>query len=77
MRSDYSAYSYWSPLLGEHAVRLSLFDQHGREFFAIVENPGGQGGAEFRKRREAALNRIDVAMSAGRDPGEVVEENHE
>jgi len=60
-------YRYWSPVLGCNAVRISMADELGREYHAIVsaENPG------FRERRDAALSRLHETILAGDDAREI------
>lgn len=62
-------YFFWSPLLGEDAVRFSVFDSHGKEFFAIV--PLISPGMRLRESRQQWAELIHDAMIAGNEPGEV------
>ena len=57
----FQEYHHWSPILGEQAVRLSMFDARGQEFFEVIANPGGRA---YREARDAALNRIADKMEA-------------
>jgi RNA-directed DNA polymerase len=41
MPDNYQALHYWSPILGDHAVRLSMF-AHGHEYFAIIPRIDGK-----------------------------------
>lgn len=62
-------YFFWSPLLGEDAVRFSVFDNHGHEFWAI--SPMIPAGKSLRELRQHWAERIFDAMESGQDPGEV------
>ena len=62
-------YSFWSPILGDDAVRFSLYDDHGQEFFMI--RPMVQQGKILRELREHCALRLHDAMEAGNEPGEV------
>ncbi len=65
----YREYTYWSPLLGSYATRLSVPDDQGSEFFAIVERP--ISGHDWRMARAEALQTIEAAILRGDAPGEV------
>ena len=65
----YREFRFFSPVLGRRAARISSSDKMGGEYFAIVPMDGGS--AVNKERREAALEAIDAAIRAGRDPGEV------
>lgn len=58
---------YWSIALGGDVARLSMADDQGREYFAIVsaEQPG------YRDRRMGALEALMEAIDRGDDPGQV------
>ena len=60
---------FWSVTLGMRAVRVSAYDSHGGEFFAIV----GQGGSgrENREARDVAAEAVEREAASGRDPGPV------
>ena len=66
--SVYREFRFFSPLDDADAVRLSMADQHGREYFTIVE---GGYGKRWRERREAALIALEDAIEAGDPPGEI------
>lgn len=66
--SGYSAYRFWSPLLGADAVRFSMVGERNAEYFAIV--PGGEGRV-YRENRDRALDAIEDAIARGDEPGEV------
>jgi hypothetical protein len=61
-------YFFWSPLLGDNAVRFSVFDGQGREYFAIVPV---QAGRWLREARQHWGELLYQAIADGRDPGEV------
>lgn len=65
----YQEKRFWSVQLGTDAVRLSMFDEHGGEHFCIIRQDGT--GMRNRDDRNRALERLEQAMLAGRDPGEV------
>ena len=62
-------YKFWSPMLGENSVRLSVPDDHGREVFMILPMP--TSGKAWRDEREEALQAIEAAIMRGDEPGEV------
>ena len=68
--SGYSEFRHWSPLLGSEAARLSMVDARGGEFYCIV--PVEYPARLYRERRDLALDAIEAAMAARREPGEVV-----
>lgn len=49
-------------------ARLSLADDQGQEYYAIVPVMSGK---KWRERRETALDAIDEAIVRGEAPGEV------
>jgi hypothetical protein len=57
---------YWSVSHDAEVSRLSGFDDHAREHWMIVE-----AGKGYRDRREEALLKIQDAIEAGHEPGEV------
>ena len=67
--SVYREYTFWSPVLGDAAARLSMPDDHGLEYFAIVRRPSN--GREWREARADALQAIEAAILRGDQPGEV------
>lgn len=69
MSRVYSTYEFYSPILDSAAVRISVPDGRGGEFFAIVSRPAP--GKSWREVRDRALNAIESAMESGLDPGEV------
>ena len=81
--AHYREHRYWSPLMGENAVRLSMpggaeaARVHGpqaatMEYYAIVRAP--EHGRLYREAREAALDAIWAAIMRGDPPGEVAVE---
>lgn len=66
-----SEYHFWSPVLGARAVRLSLFDERGSEFFVVAARP--QSGQSYREWRDKNVTRMMAAIRMGREPGEMKE----
>lgn len=66
--TGYSEYRFWSPTLGCDAARLSMFDEHGGEFYMIVPC---EEGRVYREKRQSSLEIIAAAIGMGLDPGEV------
>jgi hypothetical protein len=62
-------YKHWSVVLGCDAVRLSIFDDKGQEYFCLFPMPVGPG---YRQIRADKLLLLEEALEAGLDPGEVV-----
>jgi hypothetical protein len=62
----FTEYSYWSPVLGDDAVRLSVFNDRGGELYIII--PDGSG---YVDRRAAALELLAEALEERLPPGEV------
>lgn len=73
--APYFAHRYWSPTLGMPAVRLSMADDHGGEFWRIIPVDGSS--AKYREDRDAALDAIEDAIARGDDPGEVLQPDNE
>jgi hypothetical protein len=67
--SVYREYTFWSPVLGKRATRLSVPDERGSEYFVIVPRPSS--GRGWREAREVALQAIEAAILRGDLPGEV------
>ena len=65
----YREQHFWSPTLGLDAVRLSIGDGRGGEFFVIV--PREDAGKRWRERREQLLDALGEAIERGDEPGEV------
>jgi hypothetical protein len=61
-------YRFWSPILGQEALRISYYNERGHEYFCIVPAEDGKGLRELRQR---AAERFYDAVSSGHDPGEV------
>lgn len=66
--STYTEYRAYSPIIDAEQVRLSMYDDRGGEFFALVPAAGAK---KWRERKDAALDAIMDAMDAGALPGEV------
>lgn len=57
----------YSPTHDAEMARVSIANEHGQEFFAIVHyEPRG-----YRERRDKAIDKCLEAIKAGCDPGEV------
>lgn len=69
MAKIFSEFEFYSPMLDAQAVRLSVPDGCGGEYYAIVAKPAA--GKSFRELRERALSAIQAAIDSGLDPGEV------
>lgn len=61
-------FNYWSPVLGCDAVRLSMVNDEGLEYFAIVAKTDG---ASWRKTRTEACEALRQAIDEGVKPGEI------
>lgn len=57
----------WSVVAGGMIARLSIYDAHGGEHFAIV--PVDVSGKAWREKRDQALERIAETLDS--DPGAV------
>lgn len=66
--SIYQEFRFYSVFLDCEAVRLSMTDRNGGEFFMIV--PAGDG-KKYVEERSRALDAISFAIVSGREPGEV------
>lgn len=65
----YREFRFWSVVLGRDASRLSMFDSHGDEHFAVVPMDGG--GTHNRWVRRRALEMLAEHVNAGEPAGEV------
>jgi hypothetical protein len=63
-------YRFWSPVLGDHACRLSMPDERGGEYWMVVARPSH--GREWRDARRAAVEALEAAADEGLEPGEIV-----
>lgn len=70
MTLRYREWVHWNVTLGEKAVRLSVADHLGREYF-IISPYASPDGRRWRERRDEALDVIAEAIGAGNEPGEV------
>jgi hypothetical protein len=68
MSGNYRSMYFWSPVTGDYAVRLSMWDRRGAEYFAIVPRVDGKAWKDIRI---AALTAIQEAIDNGNDPGPV------
>lgn len=64
----FSEYEYYSPMLDADVCRISIPNDDGQEFFAIVRTEG----RGYRDRRDKAIDSILAAMQQGCAPGQVV-----
>lgn len=64
----YRELRYYSMQHDAEVARLSLADDRGQEYYAVIEVANGQ---RWRERREAALCAVDDAIVRGDEPGEV------
>jgi hypothetical protein len=67
--STYQEFRHYSISRGGDAVRISVPDRDGQEYFAIIDAGYGK---DYRERRDRALDRIEDAMARRAEPGEVV-----
>jgi hypothetical protein len=68
MPGNYRSMYFWSPITGDYAVRLSMWDRRGAEYFAIVPRVDGKAWKDIRI---AALTAIQEAIDEGREPGPI------
>lgn len=66
----YRELKFWDGMNDRKAVRLSVADERGGEFYMILPR---ENGRKWRERRDEALGIISEAMSLGLEPGEVRE----
>jgi hypothetical protein len=66
MPGNYRSMYFWSPVTGDYAVRLSMWDRRGGEFYSIVPRVDGKAWEDIRI---ATLTLIQEAIDEGRDPG--------
>jgi hypothetical protein len=71
--THYREYRHYSPTFGMNAVRLSMVDWHGGEFWRIIAIDGN--AEKYREDRDLALDAIEDAIARGDDPGEVSDES--
>ena len=65
----YQRLTYWSPMLGCEAERISMVDARGQEFFMII--PADTPGKALREARAKAIEAITAAIETGLSAGEV------
>jgi hypothetical protein len=65
----YRSFRFWSPVLGCHAERLSMFDTKGGEFFVVLPLSGTS--KQNRMDKQKALDAIADAIEGGKQPGVV------
>lgn len=66
--SAYHEFTFWSPWLDCEAVRVSMANASGQEFYRIIPR---ENGKRWRERRTEALDIIETAIAQGCEPGEV------
>jgi len=71
MTLRYSEWKHWNSILGEKAVRLSVADTLGREYFMLTAYAPADDRRPWRERRTEALEIIAEAIEMGLQPGEV------
>ena len=69
--SGYVEFRMWSPALGCDAVRLSMANDRGDEYYMVVPY---EHGKVWRERKHRLLDLIDSAIEQGLEPGEVFEQ---
>ncbi len=67
--NGYRQFRFYSPTLDAEAVRLSMADEAGQEYYMIVA--ASEAGKRWRERRDEALAALDDAISRRHEPGEV------
>jgi hypothetical protein len=63
-----SVYFYWCVVRGQEVSRISMADEHGQEYFAVI--PYGEG-AGWVKRKRQAIEVIQEAIAMELPPGEI------
>lgn len=59
---------YWSIVRGGNEARVSVVDERGDEYYALIDADGGKA---YRERRALALDILEEALAHGELPGEV------
>jgi hypothetical protein len=67
----YTEYVFWSPVTGDYAARISMFNDRGYEFYTIIQKLDGKA---YRKNRSEALDMLEEAIQSGAEPGEIVKD---
>lgn len=65
---NYTEFTQWSVIHDSMIARVSMTDNHGREFFAILPDYGERG---YKERKAEALDALAYAIESGMQPGEV------
>lgn len=65
---EYQCLIFWSVFHNGNAARISMVDDLGQEYFAIIPNPGGRA---YREAREKTLDALEAAIANKLPPGEV------
>lgn len=61
-------YSFWSVVLGADAVRLSMVNERGEEYHAIIAR---LDGSAWRTAKTEACEALQQAIDEGVKPGEI------
>jgi len=67
--STYQEFRAYSPFYDAVMARISMTDERGGEFFALIP---AMSGKSYRKAKAEALEMIGEAMAQGCQPGEVM-----
>lgn len=62
-----SEYQYWSPIFGAEAVRLSMTDDQGQEYFCLLRHED----AGWSRRRKEAADKLREAIELELPAGEI------
>ena len=68
VRANYQQLISWSPMFGGECARVSIVDEHGGEYYALL--PFTEGRA-FNTLRARALEALSEAVASGLEPGEI------
>lgn len=75
MSGGYAIIRYWSIAHGCRVARISMSDERGQEHFVTVPMAKLRGNRlskeTYRDRLNGVLDRIEDAINAGNEPGEV------
>lgn len=64
----YSEYHSWNVVFGGEAVRISVANERGEEFYCLLPFSEGR---EFRALRKKALDVLGEAIESGMQAGEI------
>lgn len=71
----YQILTFYSPFRDAECKRISVFDGRGGEYWTVVEKP--RKGQTWRELREQTLALLHDAVEAGKEPGEVIINEHQ